>query len=543
MADRTPILYLAPWVDLGGSDKGTIDWFKHLDRTRWAPSLITTQPSSNRWLHKVEPYADEVWALPDLMAGAAFPAFILGFIESRGIEVVHIMNSRIAYDLMPDMTCLRNPPAIVLQFHAEEPDRAGYARYAAARYGNLVDAFSVTSHQLGAAMREYDIAASRIHVIHSGVDAEEEFDPASVEPFDDLPGDGPRVLWPGRLVEQKDPMLTLAVLRLLKQRSVGLTLHVVGDGPLEHEVRSRAHELGVAGMIAWHPSSLEMARWYRSCDVLLMTSVFEGVPYVIYEALAMGMPVVAPALPGNVEFMDADSGVLVEPRDDVAQYADAVAELLAGRERREAIGGRSRERMLRDFSLDEMAQRHMRLYDDLLASRTAALHARREVIEQPLAAAVAPIEPLRLEREPAPERSVAVIVPCYQHGRYLPDCIESIHAQTLPAAQIIVVDDHSEDSETDAALDALEDDPAVMVIRMDVNSGPSAARNRALREVKPPTSCRSTPTTCCCPERSPTWSRSSSRRRPTSASSIRTRSTSATATTTCSRPRTTCTCS
>ncbi len=464
--------------------QGTIDWFKHLDRARWAPSLITTQPSSNRWLHKVEPYADEVWALPDLMPGAAFPAFILGFIESRGIEVVHIMNSRIAYDLMPDMTCLRNPPAIVLQFHAEEPDRAGYARYAAARYGNLVDAFSVTSHQLGAAMREYDIAASRIHVIHSGVDAEQEFDPASVEPFDDLPGDGPRVLWPGRLVEQKDPMLTLEVLRLLKQRGVGLTLHVVGDGPLEHEVRSRAREVGVAGMIAWHPSSLEMARWYRSCDLLLMTSVFEGVPYVIYEALAMGMPVVAPALPGNVEFMDADSGVLVEPRDDAAQYADAVAGLLA-----DARAPRGDRRPLaRAHAARLLPRRDGRsttcgLYDDLLASRTAALHSRREAIEQPLPAVAAPIAPLRLEREPAPERSVAVIVPCYQHGRYLPECIASIHAQTLSAAQIIVVDDCSEDGETDAALDALEDDPAVTVIRMDVNSGPSAARNRALREV------------------------------------------------------------
>jgi len=482
--DRTPILYLAPWVDLGGSDKGTIDWFKHLDRSRWAPSLITTQPSSNRWLHKVEPYAEEVWALPDLMAGAAFPAFILGFIERRGIEVVHIMNSRLAYDLMPDMTCLRNPPAIVLQFHAEEPDRAGYARYAAARYGNLVDAFSVTSQQLAVAMREYDIAGSRIHVIHSGVDAEEEFDPAAVEPFEGLPGDGPRVLWPGRLVEQKDPMLTLDVLRLLQERSVGLTLHVVGDGPLAPAVRDRAQELGVAGMIAWHPPSLEMARWYRSCDVLLMTSVFEGVPYVVYEALAMGMPVVAPALPGNVEFMDADSGVLVEPRDDAAQYADALAGLLADRERRESTGARSRERMLRDFSLDEMAQRHMRLYDDLLASRSAALHARRETIEQPLpAAATAPPEPLVLDRDPAPNRSVAVIVPCYQHGRYLPECIASIHAQTLPAAQIIVVDDSSEDAETDAALAALAGDPAVTVIRMDANSGPSAARNRALREV------------------------------------------------------------
>ena len=235
------------------------------------------------------------------------------------------MNSRIAFDLMPDMTCLRQPPAIVLQFHAEEPDRSGYARYAAARYGNLVDAFSVTSRQLATAMLDYDIAASRIHVIHSGVDAVEEFAPERTDAFGDLPGHNPRVLWPGRLAEQKDPMLTLDVLRLLRERGVDLTLHIVGDGPMEPEVRGRARELGVDSMIAWHPPSQEMARWYRSSDLLLMTSVFEGVPYVIYESLAMEVPVVAPALPGNVEFMDEDSGVIVDPRDDADQYATAVA--------------------------------------------------------------------------------------------------------------------------------------------------------------------------------------------------------------------------
>ena len=481
--DRVPILYIAPWVDLGGSDKGTIDWFKHLDRRRWAPSLITTQPSANRWLHQVEPYAEEVWALPDIMPGSGFPAFILGFIESRGIEVVHIMNSRIAFDLMPDMTCLRKPPAIVVQFHAEEPERSGYARYAAARYGNLVDGFSVTSHQLGAALRDYDIASSRIHVIHSGVDAEEEFNPAEAEPFERLPGRAPRVLWPGRLAEQKDPMLTLDVLRLLRERQVDLTLHVVGDGPMAPDVRARARQLGVGGMIEWHPPSREMARWYRSSDLLLMTSVFEGVPYVIYEALAMKVPVVAPALPGNVEFMDADAGILVDPRDDADQYARAVAELLADDDRRLAMGERSRERMVRDFSLDDMAAAHAELYEGLLASRSAAARARRRAIEQPLPAPAPSREPLRLLREAAPERTVAVIVPCYQHGRYLLECIESIRRQTLAAARVIVVDDCSQDAETDAALRALEDDDDVTVIRLERNSGPSAARNRALREV------------------------------------------------------------
>ncbi len=174
---RVPILYIAPWVDLGGSDKGTIDWFKHIDRTRWAPSLITTQPSVNRWLHHVEGYAEEIWDLPDLMPGGAFPEFILGFIESRGVRVVHIMNSRLAFDLLPDMTCLPDPPAVVVQLHAEEPNQAGYVRYVTRRYGNLVDAFSVTSEHLKETVAAYEIPPSRIEVIHSGVDGEREFDP------------------------------------------------------------------------------------------------------------------------------------------------------------------------------------------------------------------------------------------------------------------------------------------------------------------------------------------------------------------------------
>src|SRR5215211_3400432 len=60
---RAEVLYLAPWIDLGGSDKGTIDWFAGLDRARFAPSLITTQRSPNRWVHRVAPYAEELWVL------------------------------------------------------------------------------------------------------------------------------------------------------------------------------------------------------------------------------------------------------------------------------------------------------------------------------------------------------------------------------------------------------------------------------------------------------------------------------------------------
>lgn len=479
---RASILYIAPWVDLGGSDKGTIDWFKHIDRERWAPSLITTQPSPNRWLHKVEPFADEVWDLPDLIPGPDFPEFILGFIETRGVRVVHIMNSRLGFDLLPDIACLPQPPAIVAQMHAEEPNQAGYVRYAARRYGNLIDAFSVTSEHLKQTLVDYEIPPSRIEVIHSGVDAEEEFNPERVEP---LPlGDGvARILWPGRLVEQKDPMLTLEALALARRRGAEFVLDIVGDGHMKPGLEARAEALGIADAIEWHSPSQEMPRWYRSTDLLLMTSLYEGVPYVIYESLAMGVPVVAPAIPGNLEFMDADSGLLIEPRDDAEGYAEAIVALLGDRERRLAMGRRARQRMLDEFSLDYMGRHHDRLYERLLGARSASSRWRQEKTggsAEPGAETPALPAPLSLPRDPRPEPTVSVGVPCFQHGIFLDQCIRSIKGQTLPPERIVVVDDGSEDPETIAALERWEADPAMTILRQGANLGPSAARNRAL---------------------------------------------------------------
>jgi glycosyltransferase involved in cell wall biosynthesis len=480
---RLPVLYLAPWVDLGGSDKGTLDWFKYIDRRRWAPSIITTQPSANRWLHLLEPHAEEIWSLPDLMIGSEFPSFILGFIETRRVKVVHIMNSRLGFDLIPDITSLTEPPAVVVQLHAEESDRSGYVRYVASRYGNLVDAFSVTSDQLAEAMLDYDVARSRIHMISTGVDGLNEFNPELVKPFDDLGADGLRILWPGRLVAQKDPLLSIEVIRQVYDRGIPATLHVVGEGDLKDEVARRADELGIGHLIRWHLASHEMPRWYRSCDLVLMTSTFEGVPYVIYEALAMGIPVVAPALPGNVELMSDGGGALIDPRDDVSAYADAIERFFHDPLHRSEVGAAARTRMLKDRSMPVMMRRHEEVFESLIDE-----HGVRELraIQQPSGEEIiaADQKPVALPRSPPPARSVAVIVPCYQHGRFLPSAIQSLNEQTLQAARIVVVDDASADAETTEALDTLDHDPKVTVMRLARNSGPSTARNRALAEVR-----------------------------------------------------------
>src|SRR4051794_18397552 len=202
-----PVLYIAPWVDYGGTDKATVDWFRSIDRERFSPSIVTTQPSANRRLAALAPLAGELWPLPEMMAGKDFPPLILDLIHSRGIQVVHIMNSRLAFDLLPAIASLRRRPGVVVQLHVEEDDRAGFVRYVTTRYGNLVDAFSIVSASLAdTIVDEYEMPRSKCHVIHLGVDAEREFSPEAADPAPEVEPGPFNVLYPARLVRQKDPL-------------------------------------------------------------------------------------------------------------------------------------------------------------------------------------------------------------------------------------------------------------------------------------------------------------------------------------------------
>jgi glycosyltransferase involved in cell wall biosynthesis len=472
---RAPILYLAPWVDYGGTDKGTIDWFRWLDRDRYVPSLATTQMSSNRRLAEVAPFAEEVWPLSELMSGPDMPKFIFDFIHTREVEVLHVMNSRLGYELLPDLACLPRPPKVVVQLHVEEADRSGYVRYVTTRYGNLVHAFSVTSEHLAEAVHGYGVPRDKIHVIYTGVDAEEEFSPERVRPREDLAPGRFHVLAPGRLVEQKDPLLMVDVALALRERGASFQIHAVGEGELEADLRRLAAERGLTDELQIHPPTTELPRWYATCDALLMTSIYEGVPYVVFEAMAMGLPVVAPALAGNVELLGESYEGLVAPRDDVEGYAERLARLSDDPGHARELGAGLRERVRERFSLRRMGEEHSRLYDGLVPAG-----ARSRGANGGLPAASISFRGRALYDTPL----VSVIVPCFNHGRFLRETVDAIRAQTHPAVETIVVDDASTESETTAVMDELERSDDVTALRLTENGGPSRARNAALERCR-----------------------------------------------------------
>lgn len=121
----------------------------------------------------------------------------------------------------------------------------------------------------------------------------------------------------GRLDREKNPLLLADVLARLRERDPRWRLVVAGEGPLEDELRARLHELGVAGaadLRGYVPIDGGLPELYRRSHALLHVSWTEGLPQVLFEAFAAGLPVVATDV-GGVAAAAGDAALLVAPGD------------------------------------------------------------------------------------------------------------------------------------------------------------------------------------------------------------------------------------
>lgn len=143
------------------------------------------------------------------------------------------------------------------------------------------------------------------------------------------------VLSVGRLEEEKNPLLLADILANLRATDSRWRLVVCGEGPLEGALRERLAALGVddaAELRGYLPLQGGLRDAYREAHALLHVSLTEGLPQVLFEAFAAGLPVVATAV-GSVAEAAGDAALLMEP-DDADAAADRLRQLAADEELR-----------------------------------------------------------------------------------------------------------------------------------------------------------------------------------------------------------------
>jgi glycosyltransferase involved in cell wall biosynthesis len=149
-----------------------------------------------------------------------------------------------------------------------------------------------------------------------------------------------RVLTVGRLDSEKNPLLLPEILACLRRASPRWQLVVVGEGPLASAVAARAADLGVADgleLVGYVRNGAALSDLYRNSHVFLHVSLTEGLPQVLFEAFAAGLPVVGTDVGGvGAALARGERGLLIPPKDAVAA-ADACERLRRDPELRDAL--------------------------------------------------------------------------------------------------------------------------------------------------------------------------------------------------------------
>jgi colanic acid/amylovoran biosynthesis glycosyltransferase len=200
-------------------------------------------------------------------------------------------------------------------------------------------------------------ANGKVEVIHCGVD------PAAFAPTDRTSPGPLRIVAIGTLHEVKGQIHLIEACRRLAERGVDFTCRFIGDGPDRDALQSRIEEYGLGDrvILAGRMTSDAVAAELAASDVLAAPSVptrggkREGIPVVLMEAMASGLPVVASRLSGIPELVtDGVSGLLVPPGDDGA-LADALSALATDGALRARFGAAGRETVMREFDVDRNA--------------------------------------------------------------------------------------------------------------------------------------------------------------------------------------------
>jgi glycosyltransferase involved in cell wall biosynthesis len=159
----------------------------------------------------------------------------------------------------------------------------------------------------------------------------------------------------GRLSEQKGFCYLIEAAAILKQTRNDLVFVVSGEGKLLQELQKQTSDAALQDSFIFSGFAADIYPFLKGCDLFVLSSLFEGMPNVVMEAMAMQKPVVATDVNGVRELMvEGKTGLIVPPRDPLA-LATSIARVIDNPDMLAEFGKAGYERVNREFTMSAMA--------------------------------------------------------------------------------------------------------------------------------------------------------------------------------------------
>jgi glycosyltransferase involved in cell wall biosynthesis len=198
------------------------------------------------------------------------------------------------------------------------------------------------------------------------------FKPAPAAPQNDSP---PVILSVGRFVPKKGFPVLVRALHQVQQKGLRFRCYIIGGGPMQNELEKMAAELGLRDGVEFRGqmSQTELLAYYRQASLFALACEVQndgdrdGIPNVLVEAMAMGLPVVSTSISGIPELIESGVNGLLVPEKDPVALAEGIETFLRQPEMARRLGLAGRAKVERDFD----AKRNVEQIGELLRGALA----------------------------------------------------------------------------------------------------------------------------------------------------------------------------
>ena len=369
------ILYVIDNLSFGGGERCFAQVIRSLPRTRYR--IFAACKNQGIFWERLKKYG--VIGYPIDM-GSRFNISIIRYlmiiIRKEGIHIVHSQGGRADFFARIAARLAKIPKIVsTVQMPVEGYDVSPLRK---AVYVTLdrfterfVDKFIVVSEALRRTLIEgHKIPPERVVRIYNGIELDK-YDPElysreKVRKELRIGPDEPLVGAIGRLVWQKGFPFFIRAASYVLRAIPNAKFLLVGDGPLRSELERMVGDLGMTKDFIFTGFREDIPEVLAALDVLVLSSLREGLPMILLEGMAMARPVVATDIEGIAEVVEHNkTGILVPPEDPQA-LAEGIIALLRDKDKARRMGRAGRKRVEEKFSVEEMVRRTQGVYESMV---------------------------------------------------------------------------------------------------------------------------------------------------------------------------------
>lgn len=383
-SDRKKLVFLFPWLNLGGADKFNLDLIEGLVNYEWDISIITTLKSSHPWQAEFSRYTNRIFHLSNLGGYHQYLDYLELYIQANQPDILVISNSMHSYFSLPFLRAKFPAIPVVDYIHCDDPDwlNGGYPRLNTV-FSHLLDKTIVSSNQLKGWIEERRVPNKRntpIEVCYTNISTQKIYrdydNRKKIRSSWNIDEEFTVILYAARLTDQKQPFVLLNTIDRLNKVKENFVCIVCGDGPHFEAVKKMTEEKGLANKI-WMMGALkqqEVLSLMDAADIFFLPSKYEGIALSIYEAMAKELVVVGANVGGQAELVTKDCGFLIEPSEperEAEEYFEILSTQLSSPEKRVAYTKKALIKLKERFDIEVMYKRMHQLLLEVVTEKKA----------------------------------------------------------------------------------------------------------------------------------------------------------------------------